>query len=85
MELILQNVLLNCFYIFAGKSIIDYDLKQLLRILVKALESFSDITLIDAIIMCLTRLQPLLRPVIILYELFVISFRCAKCKLVFSL
>ncbi|KAA0197872.1 hypothetical protein HAZT_HAZT005334, partial [Hyalella azteca] len=41
----------------------DQDMKQLLRILVKALESFSDITLIDSIIMCLTRLQPLLRPV----------------------
>lgn len=36
-------------------------MKQLLRILVKALESFSDITLIEAIVMCLTRLQPLLR------------------------
>ncbi|MCL4156288.1 UNVERIFIED_CONTAM: hypothetical protein GTU68_019819 [Idotea baltica] len=45
-----------------GKSITDLDIKQLLRILVKALESFSDITLIEAIIMCLTRLQPLLRP-----------------------
>ncbi len=38
------------------------DIKQLLRILVKALESFTDIMLIDAIVMCLTRLQPLLRP-----------------------
>ncbi len=28
----------------------------------KALESFSDINLIEAIVMCLTRLQPLLRP-----------------------
>ncbi|KAK3870094.1 hypothetical protein Pcinc_024645 [Petrolisthes cinctipes] len=45
-----------------SKSIVDQDIKQLLRILVKALESFSDITLIDSIIMCLTRLQPLLRP-----------------------
>jgi len=45
-----------------AKSITDSDIKQLLRILVKALESFTDITLIDAIIMCLTRLQPLLRP-----------------------
>jgi len=45
-----------------AKSIIDHDIKQLLRILVKALESFTDITLIDAIVMCLTRLQPLLRP-----------------------
>ncbi|KAG0716108.1 Neurofibromin [Chionoecetes opilio] len=46
-----------------SKSIVDLDIKQLLRILVKALESFTDITLIDSIIMCLTRLQPLLRPV----------------------
>ena len=45
-----------------AKVITDSDIKQLLRILVKALESFTDITLIDAIIMCLTRLQPLLRP-----------------------
>ncbi|XP_042885722.1 neurofibromin-like isoform X12 [Penaeus japonicus] len=44
-----------------SKSVVDQDIKQLLRILVKALESFSDITLIDSIIMCLTRLQPLLR------------------------
>lgn len=46
-----------------SKSISDLDMKQLLRILVKALETFSDITLIDSIIMSLTRLQPLLRPV----------------------
>jgi len=45
-----------------AKVITDHDIKQLLRILVKALESFTDITLIDAIVMCLTRLQPLLRP-----------------------
>lgn len=45
-----------------SKSITDSDMKQLLRILVKALESFSDIVLIEAIVMCLTRLQPLLRP-----------------------
>ena len=44
-----------------AKSITDQDVKQLLRILVKALESFSDITLIEAIVMCLTRMQPLLR------------------------
>ena len=44
-----------------AKSITDNDVKQLLRILVRALESFSDITLIEAIVMCLTRLQPLLR------------------------
>ena len=34
----------------------------MLRILVKALESYTDLTLIEAIVMCLTRLQPLLRP-----------------------
>ncbi|KYB29814.1 Neurofibromin-like Protein [Tribolium castaneum] len=45
-----------------SKSITDHDMKQLLRILVKALESFSDIVLIEALVMCLTRLQPLLRP-----------------------
>lgn len=45
-----------------SKSITDQDMKQLLRILVKALESFNDITLLEAIVMCLTRLQPLLRP-----------------------
>ncbi|CAG0923770.1 unnamed protein product [Notodromas monacha] len=44
-----------------SKSASDTDVKQLLRILLKALESFSDITLIEAIVMCLTRLQPLLR------------------------
>ncbi|XP_078047800.1 neurofibromin 1 [Augochlora pura] len=44
-----------------SKSINDQDMKQLLRILVKALENFNDITLLEAIIMCLTRLQPLLR------------------------
>ena len=46
-----------------GRSITDYDIKQLLRILVKALERFTDMTLIEAIIMCLTRVQPQLRPV----------------------
>lgn len=45
-----------------SKSITDQDIKQLLRILVKALESFNDITLLEALVMCLTRLQPLLRP-----------------------
>ncbi|XP_015174332.1 PREDICTED: neurofibromin isoform X7 [Polistes dominula] len=45
-----------------SKSINDQDMKQLLTILVKALESFNDITLLEAIVMCLTRLQPLLRP-----------------------
>ncbi|KAK7086666.1 Neurofibromin 1 [Halocaridina rubra] len=51
-----------------SKSIVDQDIKQLLRILVKALESFSDITLIDSIIMCLTRLQPLLRPESVIHQ-----------------
>uniref|UniRef100_A0A2M4A6Z0 Putative ras gtpase activating protein rasgap/neurofibromin n=1 Tax=Anopheles triannulatus TaxID=58253 RepID=A0A2M4A6Z0_9DIPT len=45
-----------------SKSITDQDVKQLLRILVKALESFNDIVLLEALVMCLTRLQPLLRP-----------------------
>lgn len=45
-----------------SKSVTDHDMKQLLRILVKALESFNDTVLIEAIVMCLTRLQPLLRP-----------------------
>ena len=34
-----------------------------LRVVFKALESYTDLTLIEAIIMCLTRLQPMLRPV----------------------
>ncbi|KAG8298104.1 Neurofibromin 1 [Homalodisca vitripennis] len=45
-----------------SKTITDLDIKQLLRILVKALESFNDMMQLEAIIMCLTRLQPLLRP-----------------------
>ncbi|XP_012529974.1 neurofibromin [Monomorium pharaonis] len=45
-----------------SKSITDQDMRQLLTILMKALESFNDINLIEAIVMCLTRLQPLLRP-----------------------
>ncbi|XP_068081132.1 neurofibromin [Anabrus simplex] len=45
-----------------SKSITDQDMKQLLRILVKALESFNDIVLLEALVVCLTRLQPLLRP-----------------------
>ncbi|CAH1800649.1 unnamed protein product [Owenia fusiformis] len=46
-----------------SKTVTDSEIKQLLRILVKvdfALESYTDLTLIDAIVMCLTRLQPLL-------------------------
>jgi len=46
-----------------SKTVSDSEVKQLLRILVKALESYTDLTLIEAIIMCLTRLQPLLRQV----------------------
>ncbi|CAH2003701.1 unnamed protein product [Acanthoscelides obtectus] len=45
-----------------SKSITDHDMVQLLKILVKALESFNDIFLIEALVMCLTRLQPVLRP-----------------------
>ena len=44
-----------------AKSVSDSEIKQLLRILVKALESYTDLTLIEAVIMCLTRLQPLLK------------------------
>ncbi|XP_061727749.1 neurofibromin [Cydia pomonella] len=45
-----------------SKNVTDDDMKQLLRILVKALESFNDLALLEALIMCLTRLQPLLYP-----------------------
>ncbi|CAF3023543.1 unnamed protein product [Rotaria sp. Silwood2] len=45
-----------------SKTTSDGEIKTLLRILVKALESFSDIDLIDSIIMCLTRLLLLLPP-----------------------
>lgn len=46
-----------------SKSATDQDVKEILRILVKALESFNDIILIEALVMCLTRIQPLLRQV----------------------
>lgn len=46
-----------------SKTVTDAEVKQLLRILVKALEAFNDVTLIEALIMCLTRIQPLLRSV----------------------
>lgn len=42
------------------KSVSEDDLKKLLRILMKALQSFNDIVLIEALVMCLTRLQPML-------------------------
>ncbi|KAJ8312996.1 hypothetical protein KUTeg_010369 [Tegillarca granosa] len=44
-----------------SKTVTDSEIKQLLKIKMKALESFTDLTLIEAIVMCLTRLQPLLR------------------------
>ncbi|CAD5126032.1 DgyrCDS14209 [Dimorphilus gyrociliatus] len=44
-----------------SKIVNDSEMKQLLRILVKALESYTDLQLIESIVMCLTRLQPLLR------------------------
>uniref|UniRef100_A0ABM0MC85 Neurofibromin-like n=1 Tax=Saccoglossus kowalevskii TaxID=10224 RepID=A0ABM0MC85_SACKO len=44
-----------------SKSTSNSQIKQLLRILSKALDTFSDIVLIDSIVMCLTRLQPLLQ------------------------
>jgi neurofibromin 1 len=43
-----------------SKNATESDIKQLLRMMVKALESHSDIDLIEAIVMCLTRLLPLL-------------------------
>jgi neurofibromin 1 len=43
-----------------SKCATETDLKQLLRMMVKALESHSDIDLIESIVMCLTRLLPLL-------------------------
>lgn len=46
-----------------SKTATDPDVKEILRILVKALESFNDIVLIEALVMCLTRIQPLLRQV----------------------
>lgn len=46
-----------------SKTVTDQEVKQILRILVKALESFNDIILIEALVICLTRIQPLLRPV----------------------
>nr|XP_046916512.1 neurofibromin-like isoform X2 [Dermatophagoides farinae] len=45
-----------------SKFTTDKEILGLLRILVKALESFQDLQLIESIIMCLTRLQPLLNP-----------------------
>ncbi|XP_077995279.1 neurofibromin-like isoform X2 [Glandiceps talaboti] len=41
-----------------SKGTTNTQVKQLLRILSKALDTFSDIILIDSIVMCLTRLQP---------------------------
>lgn len=45
-----------------SKSITDYGMKQVLRVLFKSLECFCDINMIEALVMCLTRLVPLLRP-----------------------
>ncbi|XP_052799724.1 neurofibromin-like isoform X3 [Mya arenaria] len=44
-----------------SKSVTDSEIKQMLKILMKALESFQDLVLIESIVMCLTRLQPMLR------------------------
>ena len=49
-----------------SKSATDSEVKQMLKILIKALESFQDLVLIESIVMCLTRLQPMLRAVRIL-------------------
>lgn len=62
-----------------SKTVTDPEVKQLLRILVKALESYTDLTLIEAIIMCLTRLQPLLRPVCIVVSQSNILFNSLFC------
>ncbi len=43
-----------------SKQATEANIKQLLRMMVKALECHSDIHLIEAIVMCLTRLLPLL-------------------------
>lgn len=43
-----------------SKQASEHDIKQLLRMMVKGLESHSDMDLIEAIVMCLTRLLPLL-------------------------
>ncbi|XP_025089023.1 neurofibromin-like isoform X8 [Pomacea canaliculata] len=49
-----------------SKTVTDSEIKQLLKIMMKvsvmsALESYIDLTLVEAVVMCLTRLQPLLR------------------------
>ncbi|ESO97611.1 hypothetical protein LOTGIDRAFT_104331 [Lottia gigantea] len=44
-----------------SKSVTDSEIKQLLKIMMKALESYTDLILIESVVMCLTRLQPLLR------------------------
>ncbi|KAK7488237.1 hypothetical protein BaRGS_00020544 [Batillaria attramentaria] len=49
-----------------SKTVTDSEVKQLLKIMMKvsvmsALESYIDLTLVEAVVMCLTRLQPLLR------------------------
>lgn len=51
-----------------SKSASDQDVKEILRIMVKALESFNDIVLIEALVMCLTRIQPLLRQESIIHK-----------------
>lgn len=43
-----------------SKTATEADIKQLLRMMVKALEAHSEIDLIESIVMCLTRLLPLL-------------------------
>lgn len=45
-----------------SKSVSDLEVKELLRIMVKALDSYTDRTLIQALVMCLTRVQPVLTP-----------------------
>lgn len=44
-----------------SKCVTDQDVRQLLRIMVKALQHFNDLVLIEALVMCLTRIQPVLK------------------------
>lgn len=54
---------LSSFSVLQGRTIKDEDIRQLLRILEKALEKSSDLTLIEAPVVCLTRLEQLIRQV----------------------
>lgn len=45
-----------------SKTTTDQDVKELLQMMVKALDAYTDLTLIQALVMCLTRVQPGLSP-----------------------